>query len=277
MIAEPHKPQPLVTVITVVLNAEKFVEQTIRSVIGQTYDNIEYIVIDGASTDGTLNVIRRHEESIDCWISEPDKGIYDAINKGISRAHGEFINVLNAGDYYSRPTVVSDYINLLSQHPQTSWAYAPVLIQDERGVISENRHIVFGMSRYDRDICHQSMFYKKELHSIVGLYNIGFPYAADRHFILKIRALKKYEPVVLKEPSIVFRLGGVGITNVGAIRDAMHVNENLFRGFFLLQLKAIGFKKLYCRKLLLYLEGGRLRPAVQIYKKVKRRLFVLPW
>ena len=97
--------KPLVSIITVCLNSEKYLEQTIQSVLGQTYDNIEYIIIDGGSTDKTLDVVRKYEEHIECWVSEPDKGIYDAMNKGISFARGEWVGIINSDDFYAKDTV----------------------------------------------------------------------------------------------------------------------------------------------------------------------------
>lgn len=90
---------PLITVITVVYNGAKYIEQTIQSVINQTYNNIEYIVVDGGSTDGTLDIIHKYENMIDYWISEPDNGIADAMNKGLSIATGEYVLFLHADDY----------------------------------------------------------------------------------------------------------------------------------------------------------------------------------
>jgi len=91
---------PLITVITVVLNGEKALEETIKSVISQTYPNVEYIIIDGGSTDGTLDIIKKYEDYIDYWVSEPDKGIYDAMNKGVDLTTGQWINFINAGDRF---------------------------------------------------------------------------------------------------------------------------------------------------------------------------------
>src|ERR1700739_123500 len=100
---QPHL--PLVSIITVVYNGSKYIEQTINSVLNQSYKNIEYIIIDGGSTDDTLNIIKRYESKIDYWQSEPDEGIFFAMNKGISLAKGELIGIINADDFYLPGTV----------------------------------------------------------------------------------------------------------------------------------------------------------------------------
>lgn len=97
---------PLITVVTVVFNGEATLEQTIQSVVNQTYDNVEYIVVDGNSTDRTLEIIKKYEDKIDYWQSEPDKGIYDAMNKGIELANGDWINFMNSGDSFSSQSVI---------------------------------------------------------------------------------------------------------------------------------------------------------------------------
>ena len=90
--------KPLISVITVVYNGEKYLEETIQSIINQTYDNVEYIIIDGGSTDGTVDIIKKYEDRIDYWVSEKDKGISDAFNKGVKVAKGDYINFQGDGD-----------------------------------------------------------------------------------------------------------------------------------------------------------------------------------
>src|SRR3990172_7180600 len=92
--------RPLISVITVVYNGAKYIEQTIQSVINQTYDNIEYIIVDGASTDNTLKIINKYEDRIDYWISEADSGLWNAMNKGVRLATGDILNFLNSDDFY---------------------------------------------------------------------------------------------------------------------------------------------------------------------------------
>ncbi len=92
--------KPLLSVVTVVYNGVAFLEDTIKSVLGQIYDNVEYIIIDGGSNDGTLDIIKKYEHAIDYWVSEPDKGMYDALVKGFSCVSGSIMSYLNAGDLY---------------------------------------------------------------------------------------------------------------------------------------------------------------------------------
>lgn len=107
---------PKISIVTVTYNCMDTVEQTICNVLKQTYPNIEYIIIDGASTDGTKEIIEKYADRLAYWISEPDKGIYDAMNKGIKAATGEWILFRNSGDYFFKPTTVEDVFKWYEDH-----------------------------------------------------------------------------------------------------------------------------------------------------------------
>lgn len=201
----------LVTVITVVLNGEKYLEETINSVLNQTHDNVEYIIIDGGSTDGTLDLVRKYEETIDYWVSEKDKGIYDAMNKGITLSQGDYIGLLNAGDLLTSDALarVAQALDALGQPGYTCGA---VELIDQAG----NR---FGRSaplaenlRYRRRFLempcpHLGVFVSKSIYVRNGLYDTAFRLSADYDFILRMVA-KKIASVDINEPVGKFRSGG---------------------------------------------------------------------
>ncbi|MBQ9206489.1 MAG: glycosyltransferase [Treponema sp.] len=146
--------KPLITVVTVVYNGAATLEQTILSVVNQTYDNVEYIIIDGASTDGTLGIIKKYEDKIDYWQSEPDKGIYDAMNKGIGLATGEWINFMNAGDeFFDSNTISGIFIN---KKIPADVLYGSVVVA---GNIVKPRKL--RSIKYTLPFCHQSCFLKR--------------------------------------------------------------------------------------------------------------------
>lgn len=138
-----HNEKPLVTIITVVFNGENDIEDTIVSVINQTYENIEYIIIDGGSSDGTLDIIKKYNDAIDYWISEPDRGIYDAMNKGLDFTSGDWVNFMNAGDKFFNFSVLSDiFDNEIHNKAQILYGNHQVIYQDGKIRNSEGGKIV---------------------------------------------------------------------------------------------------------------------------------------
>ena len=131
--------QPLVSVVTVVMNSVNTIEETIISVLHQSYNNIEFIIIDGVSTDGTLDVIREYDTKIDYWISEADNGIYDAMNKGLELAKGDYIHFLNADDHYVHSRIIQLIVDKFNE-TSCQCIVGSVLMLDKKTGVGQIRH-----------------------------------------------------------------------------------------------------------------------------------------
>jgi len=126
--------KPLVSIVTPSFNQARYLEETIRSVLGQTYERIEYILIDGGSTDGSLEIIQKYTDKVSYWVSEKDKGQTDAINKGFKAAHGSILAWLNSDDVY-QPRAVSEAVAYLMDQPQVGMVYGDLDFVDENGQV----------------------------------------------------------------------------------------------------------------------------------------------
>lgn len=156
-----------ISVVTVVYNAATQLENTILSVLGQEIDNLEYIIVDGGSKDGTVDVIRKYEGRISKWISERDKGIYDAMNKGIRMATGEWIIFMNAADTFCHSKVLSTVMADIPEH--IAFIYSDFYMSQP--------YFPGGKARFIADfkrgiVLHQSAIYKRALHEVYGYYNV---------------------------------------------------------------------------------------------------------
>lgn len=210
---------PLISVVTVSYNAVSTIEQTICSVINQTYPHIEYIIIDGGSTDGTVDIIKKYTNKISCWVSEPDKGIYDAMNKGAQKASGEYLAFLNSDDWYE-----PDAISIISQHVGEK----PDLVS---GIIKLYKNDLFlyahGSSMdniYNEMIAHPSAFIRRELFIELGGYNLLYRYVAD--YELMLRLMKRGGRFVFVDGVIAnFRLDGAS----SDVNSLLEKNEVKYR------------------------------------------------
>lgn len=158
---------PLISVITVVFNGEAHLEQTILSVTEQSYSNLEYIIIDGGSSDSTLEIIKKYEDRIDYWVSESDRGLYDAMNKAIDASSGTWLNFLNCGDLYAEKHVISQALEYSGHN-------TGVIYSDHYRHNSKNS----GLKRVKCDsgslyFSHQSIVYKRSLHHSHGPYVVN--------------------------------------------------------------------------------------------------------
>lgn len=181
------------SIITITYNAEKTLERTLKSVHEQTYENIEHIIIDGKSTDNTLDLIRKYGNEKMRWISEPDKGIYDAMNKGIAMAKGDYICFINAGDtFYATNTVESIFYSANSLSKLPDIIYGETAIVDINNTFLHMRRLKAPESLTWKSfkkgmlVCHQAFIVRKEL---VEEYNTEYRFSSDVDWC--IRMMKK--------------------------------------------------------------------------------------
>lgn len=179
--------KPKVSVVTVCYNAVETIEKTILSVINQTYHNIEYIIIDGASTDGTINVIERYKNNIAHFISEPDRGIYDAMNKAIKISSGEWINFMNSGDIFNENNVIGSIFEKTIDDG-ISFIYSDIYTGDK----------VYSASFEKGILLHQSIFYRTKKHIEYGMYAVTKPYiVSDYIFFLRFFSSEVYKTNII--------------------------------------------------------------------------------
>jgi glycosyltransferase involved in cell wall biosynthesis len=188
---------PVFSVITVTYNADKALEHTILSVLNQTHPAIEYLIIDGASTDGTVDIIKQYETGISYWISEPDRGLYDAMNKGLEKASGDYVWFLNAGDTLKNMDTVEKIASVCEKNRMPDILYGETDLTDANGKVFARRRLrtprqlTWKSFRMGMLVSHQALIVKRE---IAPSYNLKYRFSAD--FDWCIRCMKKAGSIV---------------------------------------------------------------------------------
>jgi putative colanic acid biosynthesis glycosyltransferase len=253
------KNNPIISIITIVLNEKKWLERTLDSVTSQTYNNIEFIIIDGGSTDGTLDVIKQYQDSIDYWVSEKDGGLYDALNKGLEVATGDFVNFMNAGDtikdsksleniahqltnfkksYYSRAIVLSDI---------GSWIYPPYNMSDSE------KWLKFNLPNF------QTMFFSKYI------------YESNRFDLrLELIADDDYKMVVIREGGLNF----IDEEYVEFRRDGISSNHKSLSLFIQRVKESIVINLKYKRYIRLFLDPGKRLTTFLVHRFLGEKVFL---
>ena len=207
--------EPLVSIITVVFNGEKFLEETLLSVLNQSYQNIEYIIIDGGSTDKTIEIIRRYEDQLDYWISEPDAGIYDAMNKGIIAANGELIGLINCGDTYTLDAVaevIKIFQNNVKNNKYLVISGAMYRLDPEKDIqfrIAKDLKKLEANIDKTMQINHPATFVAKSIYEKLGLFNPNYFICGDYDFIFRIYHSSLVKFIFTEKELVYMRLGGL--------------------------------------------------------------------
>jgi glycosyltransferase len=238
-----------VSIITIAYNSAETIEDTIRSVVGQDYNNIEYIIVDGASTDQTLGIVKKYGDKVSVLISEKDKGIYDAMNKGINAATGDIIGILNSDDHYTDSKVISDVVAVFNKTACDS-LYADLEYVDRGDLNRVIRRWHAGPYRDKMFLRgwmppHPTFFAKKKCYDTFGLYNTSLRSAAD--YELMLRFIHKHKVSIAYLPRIITRMRAGGQSNV-SLRNRLKANmedraawkmNDLKPGFFTLTWKPL--------------------------------------
>lgn len=218
------------SIITINYNNLVGLKKTVESVVNQTWQEFEYIVIDGRSTDGSAAFIESQSETIDYWVSEQDQGIYNAMNKGIAQASGEYLLFLNSGDYLYDDKVLAQSVSHLTSYDLVCFDME-VLGREKPSVFSAPDAVRFSDLYFDF-LPHPTTFIKKELFATVGLYDESFAIISDWKFF--ILALFKYNCSYTKINEILSTFYADGISSAGNhLQERRQVMEAYFSGYLL--------------------------------------------
>lgn len=236
-----------ISIVTVTYNSEKFLTDCINSVFSQSHRNIEYIVIDGKSSDKTGSVIASYGKKVHHFISEPDRGIYDAMNKGISLATGDIIGILNSDDLYVDSTVISDVVKQFINDPELDILYGDLVYIERESpdkIVRNWRSSPYYESFFeDANVPpHPTLFLRKKVYDTAGVFNLQYKLASDYEFMLRI--FKKYNFKSKYIPRLMVRMRLGGATNK-SIKNIINGNMEIIKAW---QKNSLNFPLLFFPK-----------------------------
>jgi glycosyltransferase involved in cell wall biosynthesis len=226
-----------VSIITVVLNCVDYIDSCIDSVIAQDYQNLEYIIIDGGSADGTMEVIKKYQDKINYVISEVDNGMYDALNRGISVASGELIGILNADDQLAESNVISAIVNCFKEN-ECDAVYGNlnyVKRNNADQIVRRWKSEPFKSTKfkYGWAPAHPTLYIKRELYLSLGMYAQTFGSCSDYELILRIFYKNRATAVFLNKLIVIMRTGGM---SNGSLKKIIHSLTNDYKALVQLEI-----------------------------------------
>ena len=239
-----------ISIITVVYNNEKTINEAIESVLNQNYDDIEYIIIDGGSNDGTLDKISSYKDKLSYFISEKDNGLYDAMNKGIKAAKGEVVGILNSDDLYQDLDVISDVMKHFINDKNIDILYGDLVYVKNNDITTIVRN--WKSKSYYRNFFenanvppHPSLFLRKKVYEEVGLFDLEYKIAADYELMLRIFKKYNFNSKYINRLIVRMRLGGASNESFSSIikqnREVLSAwkQNNLKSPFYLMPLRIV--------------------------------------
>lgn len=234
-----------VSIITVCYNSSKSIEQTINSVLTQTYPDIEFIVVDGGSIDDTVSIIKCYSDKISKWTSEPDKGIYDALNKGITMATGDVIGFLHADDVFASDDII-EKMALIAQTNDV--VYGDLLYVDDNNRVIRNwvsGNFSFMNLKRGWMPPHPTLYVRREFYQKIGSFDLAYKIAGDYDFMLRLLSISNLKVGYLPEVMVFMKLGGASNKSLKNIilksrEDYRAIKSNKIGGLFTLFMKNFG-------------------------------------
>lgn len=231
-----------ISIITVCYNSVKTLETTIQSVINQTYSDIEYVVIDGGSNDGTLEIVKKHEKHISKWISEPDNGLYDAMNKGVALVTGDVVGLINSDDLFCDNRAIEKVMNEFEKNGKLDSVYADLFYVSQNNIDNVVRRWITGNQKKFRNgwhPAHPTFYIKKKVYDLYGDFNLDYKIAADFEIMMRFLEKHKISTKYLKVPLVKMRLGG---ESNKSMKNIYHQNIECIKAF---EQNNIGVNKLF--------------------------------
>ena len=244
-----------ISIITVCYNSASHIEDAIRSVMEQDYAEIEHIIVDGASTDGTVEILKSNENKIAKWISEPDRGIYDAMNKGLKMASGDIIGILNSDDFYFNDQIISTVADAFAD-PEIDAVYGDLIFIDPNNLdrtVRSYSSAKWNPERFAKGYmpAHPTFFVRRKYYEMYGFFETDYKIAADYEMLIRLLYVHQLRYQYLPITMVKMRKGGV---SSNGIKSNIILNKEIVRA---------------CRK------HGIRTSALKIYPKYFNKVFEL--
>jgi glycosyltransferase involved in cell wall biosynthesis len=237
-----------ISIITVCYNSASTISDTITSVTNQTYNNIEYIFVDGGSKDGTMDIVTKYKDNVHHVICEPDKGLYDAMNKGINVATGDVIGILNSDDFYESETVIEDIVDAFNQRPLADMVFGDVVFvsPNDLGNITRtysSKNFKRFKLRFGWMPPHPATFIRSSVYKKYGDYKLNFNITADYELFVRLLMVEKLQYSRINQVLVRMRTGGASTAGIKSsillnleIVKACKMND-IYTNIFLVLLK----------------------------------------
>lgn len=218
-----------ISIITVSYNSAATIRDTIESVLSQSYNDIEYIVVDGASKDSTLAIVNDYSDKIAKIVSEPDKGIYDAMNKGIALATGDVIGILNSDDFFETSDVIDSVVKAFASSPESQLVFGDIVFVNADDLNTVTRFYSAGhfrpwKLRFGWMPPHPATFVRAEAYKIIGPYSVEYKISADYEMFVRLLLVHAFKFSRLEKVLVRMRAGGVSTSGV---RSSLHLNKEI--------------------------------------------------